>query len=300
MIGRDGAAELRPRAAHEIDALLGGQVLQDHPQAGERLDQRDQLALDERGLAVEDVDIGVDVLAMHEERHVDLFHAFEHAVHLLEVGHAGGGIGGGVGGIELDAGEHALAKAALDVVGVGVVAQIAGHQRREGRAGRARRQRTLAIGDGVLRGHDRRDEIRHQDGAAEMARGERHHRREHGAVAQMQVPVVGLAYGEAHFAVTFLKCGGPRTDDGGQRTRVRNEKIGRTWAIIGSAPPSSAVCHPSSAHPIGAAAAAKVSIGASSIMAPVRSATRAKPRLPHHSSSPSRIAIRPDGLRKMM
>src|SRR5712691_4426141 len=44
------------------------------------------------------------------------------------------------------------------------------------------------------------------------------------------------------------------------------------------------------AHPIGAAAAAKVASGGSSIIAPVRSATRAKPRLAHHASSPSMIA----------
>ena len=88
MIGRDGAAELRRGAAHEIDALLGGQMLQDHPQARKRLRHRDQLALDEDGLAVEDVDVGIDILAMHEERHVDLFHALQHAVDLLEVGHA--------------------------------------------------------------------------------------------------------------------------------------------------------------------------------------------------------------------
>ena len=30
-------------------------------------------------LAVEDVDLGIDVLAVHQERHVDLFHALEHA-----------------------------------------------------------------------------------------------------------------------------------------------------------------------------------------------------------------------------
>ena len=39
-------------------------------------------------------------------------------------------------------------------------------------------------------------------------------------------------------------------------------------------------------YPIGAAAAAKVSIGGSSIIAPVRSATRAKPRLAHHCFKP--------------
>ena len=135
VIGRDGATDLGRGAPHEVDAFLRGQVLENHPQAGERLRQRDELALDEHRLTIEDVDVGIDDLAVHEERHVDLFHAFQHAGDVLEVGDAGGRIGGGVGGIELHAGEHALAKTALDVVGVGVVAQVARHQRGEGRAG---------------------------------------------------------------------------------------------------------------------------------------------------------------------
>ena len=87
--------------------------------------------LDEARLAVENVDLGIDVLAVHQEPHVDLLHALQHAHNLLVVGDAGGGIGGGIGGIELDAGEHAFAEAALDVVGVGVVGEIAGDQRLE-------------------------------------------------------------------------------------------------------------------------------------------------------------------------
>jgi hypothetical protein len=47
---------------------------------------------------------------------------------------AGGRIGGGVGGVELHRGEYTLLEAAFDVVGVGVVGEIAGHQRLEGRA----------------------------------------------------------------------------------------------------------------------------------------------------------------------
>ena len=121
---------------HEIDAVLRRQVLQDEAQAGELLHPLRQIALDEHRLAVEDVDLGIDVLAVHQERHADLFHALQHAHDLLVVGDAGGRIGGGVGRIELHAGEHAVAEAALDVVGVGVVGEVAGHQRLEGRARR--------------------------------------------------------------------------------------------------------------------------------------------------------------------
>ena len=155
-----------------------------------------QIALDEHGLAVENVDLGIDVLAVHQERHVDLFHALQHAHDLAVVGDAGGRVGGGVGGIELHPGEHAVLEAALDVVGIGVVGEVAGDQRPEGRARRQRRHDALAIGDAVLGGGDRRNQVRHQDGAAEMPGRVRQHRLEHGAVAHMQVPVVGLADGE--------------------------------------------------------------------------------------------------------
>jgi hypothetical protein len=125
VIGRDGAADLRRRATHEVDAVLRRQVLQDEAQAGELPDPFRQIALDEHGLAVEDVDLGVDVLAVHQERHADLFHPLQHAHDLAVVGDAGGRVGGGVGRIELDSGEHAFLEAALDVVGIGVVGEIA-------------------------------------------------------------------------------------------------------------------------------------------------------------------------------
>jgi hypothetical protein len=121
----------------------------------------------------------------------------QHGHDLAIVGHAGGRICGGIGGIELHSGEHAIPKTALDVVRVGVVGEIAGHQGLEGRAFRHSRQRALAIGDGILGGGDRRNEIGHQDGAAEMPGRIRHHSLEHGTVADVQVPVVGLADGNA-------------------------------------------------------------------------------------------------------
>ena len=81
----------------------------------------------------------------------------------LEIGDAGGGIGGGVGRIELHSGEHPFLEAALDVVGVGIVGKVAGHQRREGAALRQRRQQPLAVGRGIGRGRDRRHQIGHHD-----------------------------------------------------------------------------------------------------------------------------------------
>ena len=183
--------------AHEIDPVLRRQMLQDEAQARELPRPLGEIALDEHGLAVEDVDVGIDVLAVHQERHADLFHALQHRHDLAIVGHSRGRIGGGIGGIELHAGEHAILEATLDIVGIGVVGEIARHQRLEGRAGRQGGHDALAVGDGILGGDDGRNEIGHQDRTAEMPGRERHDRLEHGAVAHMQVPVVGFANGDA-------------------------------------------------------------------------------------------------------
>src|SRR5260370_707097 len=129
----------------------GLRMILEHLSSKEGVDfgQGDQRALDEHPFPVENVDVGIHHLAMHQEGHVDLLHAFQHAVDVFEVGDARGRIRGCVGGIELDPGEHAFAEAALDVIRIGVVAQIAGHQRREGRTRRTRGARALPIGSSI-------------------------------------------------------------------------------------------------------------------------------------------------------
>ena len=65
--------------ATNVGAVLRGQMFEDHAQAGKLPDPMRQPAVDERGLAVENIDVRRDLLAVHEERHADLFHALEHA-----------------------------------------------------------------------------------------------------------------------------------------------------------------------------------------------------------------------------
>ena len=101
-------------------------MLQDEAQAGKLLHPLRQIPVNERFLAVENIDGRVGVLAVHQERHVDLFHAFEDAHDFLVVGDAGRRIGRGIGRIKLYAGEHAVAEAALDIVGIGVIGEITG------------------------------------------------------------------------------------------------------------------------------------------------------------------------------
>ena len=102
MIGRDRAADLRRRALDELGALFRRQMLERHAQTGKFFDPFRQTPLDEHRFAVENIDVGTDLLAVHEERHADLFHAVEDARDVAIVGDAGRRIGRGVGRIELD------------------------------------------------------------------------------------------------------------------------------------------------------------------------------------------------------
>ena len=194
---RDGAGHLRRGRAHEFGADRRRQVLEHDLQAREVAQHRRKAALDEHRLAVEHVDLAAHLLAVDEKAHADPLHARQHRPDMGVVGDARRRVGGGMGRIELDGREHALAEAALDIIRVGLVGEIARHQRLEARARRQRRPDALAIGGGFSGRAHRRRQVRHNDGAAEMPRSYRQHGLEHGAVAHVQVPVVGPADGDA-------------------------------------------------------------------------------------------------------
>src|SRR5438270_13613789 len=97
-----------------------------------------------------------------------------------------------------------------------------------------------------------------------MRRGERQHGFQHGAVAHMQMPVIGFS---------------------------DRDPLAHDW------PTGTKVLCPC---PTGAAAAVKVSAIGSLTIAPASSATRLNPRLSHHSASCSMIVTSADRLRQML
>ena len=186
---------------------------------------------------------GCDILAMHQQRNAVLGHRRQHAVDLVDRGDAVGRIGGGVGGIELGRREDAVAVAGDQVGRVGRVGEIAGHQRREGDAGGNRRANAGAIGIGHRGGRHRRRQVRHDDGARELAGGERHHRRQHVAVAEMNVPVVGPADRQSAHLVEYparpresgdpvQKTVEPTIPELDSRLRGNERNVGRPEGII--------------------------------------------------------------------
>ena len=120
-------------------------MFEDHLETGKGVHRRRQHALDEYRLAVEDVDVGVHHLAVDEERHADHLHASEDGVDAAHVRHPGVGMGGGARRIELHGGEDARSVTALDLVGVGRVGQVAGHQGLETGTVRQRRDNSLPV-----------------------------------------------------------------------------------------------------------------------------------------------------------
>ena len=196
VMGGDGGRQVRPRRLNEAHRFLGGDVFQHHPERGESVQHGGQHGVQEHRLAVEDVDVGRDHLAVDQERHVDLLHALQHRPDSAHVGHAGRRVGGGTGRIELAGGEHAIAETGRDLPRLDLVGQIGGHQRGERPARRQGRQDALAVGPGGgHRGH-RRHQVGHHDRPRELARGQVGRQLQHGAIAQMHVPVVRSTQGE--------------------------------------------------------------------------------------------------------
>ena len=88
MMRRDRPAHIVALRADIIDAVLRRDVLHHDTQAGDALAQRVEHALDEHGLAVENVDLRIGDLAMNAKRQADFGHALEHRRHLVEIAHA--------------------------------------------------------------------------------------------------------------------------------------------------------------------------------------------------------------------
>ena len=197
VLRRDGRGDVRPRARHEQRRLLGRDMLQHDPQLRIIVQQRAQDAVDEHRLAVEDIDVGIGDLAMNQQRHADALHRLQHLDQRENVGDAVRAVGGGVGRIELARRPHALGEAARDLIRVGPVGQVAGHQRGEVDTAWRRCPNSVAIGSGRIHAGHRRGQVGHHDRSPEPARGKWGHRGQHRAIAQVNMPVVGAADGDA-------------------------------------------------------------------------------------------------------
>ena len=184
-------------AAHEIHRLFGGDMFENDGQLGELTEQRFQNPLDEHRFPIEDIDARIGHLAMHQKRHAGLLHDLEDARDARHVGHAGRRIGRRPGGIELGRGEDAVRVTGRQIPPIGALGEITGHQRLEVAPLIAERlEDALTVGFGHPPIGDRGVQIGHDDRPPETPGGEGRDGIEHGAVAQMDMPVVGPAEAE--------------------------------------------------------------------------------------------------------
>ena len=73
---RDGAR----RGHDEIGRVLRGDMFEHDPERRKVLQHGHQHPLDEHGLAVEDVDLGIGHFAVDQQGHADLLHAVQHRI----------------------------------------------------------------------------------------------------------------------------------------------------------------------------------------------------------------------------
>ncbi|MCY1420796.1 hypothetical protein D9M71_364300 [compost metagenome] len=197
VMGGDGRADVGRGFLDELCGVAGGDVFEHHLQRREAGDHAAHVFVDELLLAVEHVHFGTGHFAVHQQRQADFGHGLQHREDLVDAGHAGIGVGGGAGRVELGGVDETAGLGAADFLGSGAVGEVEHHQRLEAAAGRAGGEDALAVGVGLVGVTHRRYQVGHDDGAAEGARGIADGAGEGGAVAQVDVPVVGAQENQA-------------------------------------------------------------------------------------------------------
>ncbi len=193
----DGRADVSRSLVDELHGIGGGDVFEHHFECRETLDHAAHVFVDKDFLAIEHVDVAAGHFAVDQQRHANFGHRFEHREDLVDTGHAGVGVGGGAGRVQLGGVHEAAGLGGADVFGLSDVGEVKHHQRLEAAALRASGEDALTIGIGLLRVAYRRHEVRHDDGAAKGARNVSDGMGQNGAITKMDMPVVGAQEGQA-------------------------------------------------------------------------------------------------------
>ena len=196
-MGCDGGSNRVAGCLHKSNGIGCSDMLKHDLEAGEIAHDLAQDAVDEHGLTVKDIDVGLGHFTMQQKRHANFFHRRKHGIELLKVRHAMAGIGGGVGGIKLAGGEDAGLKAVGNINRIAVIGQITSHQRRKVEARINRRRNPVAISRAKCCRGDRWRKVWHDNGAGKLARRVIDNSGQHRAIAQMHVPIIRSTYREA-------------------------------------------------------------------------------------------------------
>ena len=205
VVRRDGGGDVGAGHFDVLHGIARRDVLEHHLELREALDERSERLLDERLLAVEDINRRIGRLAVHQQRHAELLHLLERMEAARDARHTGIRMRRGAGRVELHRAHMARQLGARDLISRGVVGQIERHQRLElGVVGQLA-ENAIAIVQRLRRGRDRRLEVRHDDGAREAPRRIGEHRGHRRPVAQMHVEVVRALQRDAiHYRRFYL------------------------------------------------------------------------------------------------
>ena len=191
VVSRDGGPDIAAGSLDELHGVARGDVLEHHFKAWETLGDTAELLIDEVLFAIEDVNFRARHFAMDQQRQANLGHGLEHREDVVDAGDAGCRIGGGPGRIKLGGEYIATGFGSAHIFGLRAVGEVEHHQWLKGAASRAGGKDALAIAVRLASISDRRDQVRHDDGARELACSVCHGVWQRCAVAQMDVPVVG-------------------------------------------------------------------------------------------------------------
>jgi len=102
-MGGNGRRHVGPCACDEIGGVGRGDVFKHDLEPGEPLNQWRQGAGNKHRFAIENIDVRVRDLPVHQQGDAGLFHAFQHAQHICHIGDTFGRICRGARGIQFDA-----------------------------------------------------------------------------------------------------------------------------------------------------------------------------------------------------
>ena len=83
MVGGNGCAYAVRCSIDKVNRVGGGDVLENHLQGRESLDQTDQLLIDKGLFAIKNVHLGMSHFAMHQQRHAYVGHRFQRRINVL-------------------------------------------------------------------------------------------------------------------------------------------------------------------------------------------------------------------------
>ncbi len=175
---------------------MGRDVLEHDLEGRIALHDHREVALEEDGLAIEDVHFRIRHLAVDQQRNAGDLHRLQHRIAFANIGHARCRIRRGTRGVVLHRLHEPRLLRALDLARRCLVGEIERHEGLEGAGLGKCLEDAIAISLGLARRRHRRNKVGHHDGAGKTPSRGGDDRLQRLAVAKMRVPIVRAGDGK--------------------------------------------------------------------------------------------------------